>query len=239
MKRNHQFDCATTFTNQELTKRVAHHEAGHAAAIYLCNKQKKLPPVFFQININQPDDSLDNLFETRATSNEHVVSAVEGGRLIHNLPISLIESANYFSHKEQDTYQTAFEADMINLLAGPLAEAKYVSRRDNEPFRRHSLNADSLRFYGGSSDLERVQDYLENFIPDKEKHEEKINELFHKAFAFIDTPKYWRAIERLAAYIMAKRNNAIISCEEAIAVLEQSTASPAYIKSSNVVTIEK
>jgi len=35
----------------ELSRKTATHEAGHAAAIYLGNKQKQLPPVFFQIYI--------------------------------------------------------------------------------------------------------------------------------------------------------------------------------------------
>jgi hypothetical protein len=61
---------------------------------------------------------------------------VEGGCLIHSLPVTLIESANYFSLDEQDSYRTAFEADMINLLAGPPAEAKHVALHDNECFSK-------------------------------------------------------------------------------------------------------
>lgn len=223
MKRNYQFEPNKHLTNQDFIKQIAYHEAGHAAAIYLCNKQKKLPPVHFQIMINKADDTLENPFETRAMLTEHFVAAVEGGRLIHNLPITLIESANYFSADEQDTYQTAFEADMINLLAGPLAEAKYVSIRDNESFGRHLINAQALHFYGGSSDLERVYEYLENFIPCKEKHAEKIDDLFKKAFEFINTASYWRAIENLATYIIQPNRKNTISCEEAILVLDQST----------------
>ncbi|MEQ1528950.1 MAG: hypothetical protein ABL925_06510 [Methylococcales bacterium] len=225
MKRNNQFDRSQAFDNQELIKRIAYHEAGHAAAIYLCNKQKKLPPVHFQITINKRDDSLDNPFETRPMSKEHIVAAVEGGRLIHNLPITLIESANYFSVDEQDTYQTAFEADMINLLVGPIAEAKYVSICDNESFGKHLITPDSLHYYGGASDLERVKEYLESFIPAKERHEDKINELFNKAFAFIDSHKSWRAISNLANHILSNHKN-IVTCEEAIYILEQNQTSP-------------
>jgi len=32
----------------ELSRKTAIHEAGHAAAIYLGNKQKQLPPIFFR-----------------------------------------------------------------------------------------------------------------------------------------------------------------------------------------------
>ena len=195
---------------------------GHAAAIHLYNKQKQLPPVYFQITIKKTDQSLTNPFASRAVKHDHFAAAVKGGCLIHSLPVALIESVNYFSPDEQDAYRTAFEADMINLLVGPLAEAKHIALRDNEDFSKNMINVNSLHNYGGTSDLERVYDYLENFISDNSLHEEKIAELFNKAFQFIDSPIYWQAIERLAGYIL-DNTKITISCEEAIAVLDEST----------------
>lgn len=142
--------------------------------------------------------------------------------MIHSLPVTLIESANYFSLDEQDAYRTAFEADMINLLVGPLAEAKHVALRDNECFSKNRINVNAVHNYGGTSDLEKVYDYLESFIADKSLQEEKIAELFNKAFQFIDSPVYWQAIERLAGYILDNTKNTI-SCEEAFGVLDDST----------------
>jgi 3-deoxy-D-arabino-heptulosonate 7-phosphate (DAHP) synthase class II len=147
---------------------------------------------------------------------------VEGGCLIYSLPVTLIESANYFSLDEQDAYRTAFEADMINLLVGPLAEAKHVALRDNECFSKNLINVNALHNYGGKSDLEKVYDYLDNFIADNSLHDAKIAELFNNAFQFIDSPVHWKAIERLAGYILDNTKNTI-SCEEAIAVLDKST----------------
>jgi hypothetical protein len=144
---------------------------------------------------------------------------VEGGCLIHSLPVALIESANYFSLNQQDSYRTAFEADMINLLVGPLAEAKHVALRDNESFGKNLINVNALHNYGGTSDLEKVYEYLENFIAENSLHEEKLAELFNKAFQFIDSPVYWKAIERLAGYLLDNTKNTI-SCEEVIAVLD-------------------
>ena len=51
MNRNHIFNKALNLTHQEVKRKVAIHESGHAAAIYFGNKQKRLPPVFFQIFI--------------------------------------------------------------------------------------------------------------------------------------------------------------------------------------------
>jgi hypothetical protein len=217
MKRNYQPETPNFINDQDLIKQIAFHEAGHAAAIYLYNKQKKLPPVFFQINVK----ALDRLKYSPLNEADLFAAAVEGGRLIQSLPIGLIESTHYFSAAEQDSYQSAFEADMINLLVGPLAEAKHVALRDNEQFNAQLVNVDALHYYGGNSDLDKVYEYLENFIATKDSQKVKLLELHNKAFQFISSPSHWRAIEHLAGYILQNKEK-IISCEEAITVMDNS-----------------
>jgi len=222
MKRNYPIDAISFVPDQDLINQIIFHEAGHAAAIYLYNKQKQLPSMNFQITITKTDHAQAKSFASRTVTHDHFVAMVEGGCLIQGLPIALIESANYFSLDEQDTYRTAFEADMINLLVGPLAEAKHVALRDNECFNKNWINVNAVHNYGGTSDLEKVYDYLESIIANKSLQEEKIAELFNKAFQFIDSPAHWQAIERLAGYIL-DNTKTTISCEEAIAVLDDST----------------
>ncbi len=223
MKRNYQTDTSYSITDQDLIRQIAFHEAGHAAAIYLYNKQKQLPPVYFQISIKAQDRQINNPLNTCSLAYDHYAAVVEGGRLIHSLPVALIESAHYFSTTEQDAYQTAFEADMINLLVGPLAEAKHVALRDDEQFNAKLVNINALHNYGGTSDLNKVYEYLNIFIATRSRHKDKVAELFDKAFQFISSPTYWKAIERLSDYILKNKEN-IISCEEAIAVLDESKA---------------
>jgi len=223
MKRNYQTDASYSITDQDLIKQIAFHEAGHAAAIYLYNQQKQLPPVYFQISIKALGRQKNSLLDTCSLVYDHYAAVVEGGRLIHSLPVALIESAHYFSATEQDAYQTAFEADMINLLIGPLAEAKHVAFRDDEQFNAQLVNINALHNYGGTSDLNKVYEYLDIFIADRSRHKEKTVELFDKAFQFISSPAHWKAIARLADYILKNKEN-IISCEEAIAVLDESKA---------------
>jgi hypothetical protein len=218
MKRNYQANAYCAINDQDLIRQIAFHEAGHATAIYLYNKQKKLPPVHFQITMalnRSKGDPLKNCTPGQG----HYAAVVEGGRLIHSLPVALIESTHYFSDGEQDAYQTAFEADMINLLIGPLAEAKHVAIRDNEQFNARLVNIDALHNYGGTSDLNKVYEYLDIFVATRSRHREKLTELFEQAFQFINSPIHWQGIERLAGYILNNREN-IISCEEAIAVLD-------------------
>jgi hypothetical protein len=221
MKRNYQTDTSYAIADQDLIRQITFHEAGHAAAIYLYNKQKQLPPVYFQITIKALDRLRDSPLNTCSLAYDHYAAVVEGGRLIHSLPVALLESTCYFSATEHDAYQTAFEADMINLLIGPLAEAKHVALRDGEQFNAQLVNLNALHNYGGTSDLNKVYEYLDIYIPARSRRQEKMTELFNKAFQFINSPNHWKAVERLADYILSNKEN-IISCEEAIAVLDES-----------------
>ncbi|MFI3186451.1 MAG: hypothetical protein QX198_10780 [Methylococcaceae bacterium] len=225
MKRNYQTEISHPINDYDLIRQTAFHEAGHAAGIYLYNKQKQLPPVHFQIAIKALDTLTDSHLNSRSLDYGNLSAAVEGGLLIHSLPVALIESVHYFSAAEQDAYKTAFEADMINLLIGPLAEAKYVALRDNEQFNAQLVNINALHNYGGTSDLNKVFEYLNIFIAARSRHKEKMAELFDKAFQFVNSPSHWQAIERLADYILNHTEN-VISCEEAIAVLYDSIREP-------------
>ena len=218
MKRNYPIDAITPILDKNLIRQVVFHEAGHAAAIHLYNRQKRLPPVYFQISIKQIDNSTTQYFTNSAVTRDHFAAIVEGGHLIHSLPVTLIESVTH----EQDTFRMAYEADMVNLLVGSLAEAKYVALRDDECFNKNLISINALHHYGGTSDLEKVYDYLENFIADPCLQEEKLVELLNQAFEFIESPVYWKAIENLATYIQDNMSDTI-SCEDAIAVLDAST----------------
>jgi len=112
MQRHYQINTSQLLNNQELAKHTAFHEAGHAAAIYLGNKQKQLPPVFFKIQIIKPD-------QTR----KHFSAKVIDGQLIQSLPVTSLDNLSELSNDEQHSCQCAYEADVINLLVGPLAEA--------------------------------------------------------------------------------------------------------------------
>jgi hypothetical protein len=215
MKRNYPIDAITSVLDKSLIRQVVFHEAGHAAAIHLYNKQKQLPPVYFQISIKQIDGSSPQYLVNSDVTRDHFAAIVDGGCLIHSLPVTLIESVI----SGQDTFRMAYEADMVNLLVGPLAEAKYVALRDDECFNKNLISVNALHHYGGTSDLEKVFDYLENFIADTHLQEEKLAELLSQAFEFVESPVYWKAIEHLAAYILDNISDTI-SCEEAMNVLD-------------------
>lgn len=206
MHRYYQSDYSCPQNHRDIKHQTAFHEAGHAASIYLGNRQKQLPPVFFKIQIQHTDHS-DNQFFAK----------VIDGRLIQNLPIVGLDSTFQLTEKEQLSYQCAYEADIINLLVGSLAEARYVSERDNEDFNFYLLNTHALNYYGGSSDINEAYSYLEYLMPSKIQQEEKMQELFIQAFQFIEENENWNCILKLAQYILKSENNSV-SCEEAIEV---------------------
>ncbi|MDD1633203.1 MAG: hypothetical protein LUP91_13480 [Methylococcaceae bacterium] len=221
MKRRHTSNDFYPINHAELSRKTAIHEAGHAAAIYLGNKQKQLPPVFFQIFIKELNSdflSTGCLCKSYDTCN-NCITKIEGGRLIHTLPSSVDEAISNFSATQKLAYQRAFEADIINLLVGPLAEANYIAMRDDEPINPRLVNLNALHHYGGSSDLETISEYLDCLVSDRSQREKKLSELFLAAFNFINDRSNWYAILALADYLLADCKN-IIECEEIIAVLD-------------------
>ncbi|MCX7086906.1 MAG: hypothetical protein NTV00_02510 [Methylococcales bacterium] len=198
-------------------RRVAYHEAGHAAAIHFNNRLKQLPPVFFKI-----------LLEDIANcASSECVASIKGGRLIQGLPFVFNDGMTEIStcrdsvmFRFTEGYHPAFEADIVNLLVGPLAEAKCVALMDDELFHPQLLLAHALKNYGGEDDLAVVNDYLHSYSADKQVRDESLTYFLNQAFYFVNDYKNWKAITRLADYILASDDNEI-SCEEAVFILDR------------------
>jgi len=225
MKRNKLIDICKHNRLQQHKECIAFHEAGHAAGIYLNNKARNLPPVFFQIVFKEFGGDPDYDVIIYQASHDDSIAIVEGGRLIQSLPYSidglahkLIDNNEAMAPLVRD-YLIAFEADIINLLIGPLAEARHVYNKDDELFNPKLVNLKALKNYGGCSDLELVREYLESFSTSKHQQDEKLDALFAEASDFVSDYSNWKAINKLANYIL-KSNKNIISCEEVISVLE-------------------
>jgi len=218
---------------------VVFHEAGHAVAIYLNNQAKKLPPVFFEILLTDLNDTSEEDLTSYQSSHEDCMARAEGGRLIKSLPFA-IEGLVHVSNNPTagnnvnsvgkwdetvtplqliDDYMTAFNADVINLLVGPLSEAKYIIDADDELFSLKLINLDALKNYGGSSDLVLMNEYLQSFSSSQQQRDDKSAELFALAFNFITDKSNWAAITRLANYILDSHKN-IISYEEIALLLD-------------------
>jgi len=207
---------------KELMRKTAVHEAGHAVAIYLGNKQRQLPPVFFRIVIKRLDKRLRSQCDLTDLANGQF-ARIEGGRLIHTLPFSFDEQIKTFSPAQKQAYQCAFEADIVNLLVGPLAEANYIALRDNELFSPNLLNLQALKNYGGYFDLEVVNDYLACFFNNEKQREKKVYQLYLDAFQFVNPRSNWFTITALANYILAEHKD-VIDCDEAIDIMDASVA---------------
>jgi hypothetical protein len=225
MKRNKKIDVYWQNGLPEHKQRIAFHEAGHAAAIYLNNKARNLPPVYFQITFKELSGATDYDVQIYQASHDDSIARVEGGRLIQSLPYlidglahKLMDQSEAMAPQVRD-YLVAFEADIINLLIGPLAEAKHVYNRDDELFNHQLVNLQSLENYGGRSDLALAREYLESFSASKQQQDEKLDELFAVAFDFLSDYSNWKAITQLADYIL-ESNKHIISCEEVVSVFD-------------------
>ncbi len=211
----------------EHKQRVAFHEAGHAAGIHLNNKARQLPAVFFKIIFKEMSSVTDHDVMAYETTHDDCIARVEGGRLIELLPPSIDSLVNKVTEHHSGMselikdYMVAFESDIVNLLIGPLAEAKHVADTDDEFFNHQIVNLKALKNYGGSSDLALAHEYLQSLSGDQEQKDAKLNELFTAAFDFVNKDENWLAISELANYILDGRKN-IICCEDVIAVLDES-----------------
>ncbi|MGZ4991479.1 MAG: hypothetical protein ACXV8S_11995, partial [Methylobacter sp.] len=195
--------------------------------IYLNNKARQLPSVFFNIIFK----SMSDMTDMDVTTYDDYIARVEGGRLIELFPPSpsierlmqgLTEHNDVIIQLAKD-YMVAFEADIINMLIGPLAEAKHIAEIDNEPFNHKLVNLEALRNYGGHSDLIVVNEYLHSFSADTQQKDEQLAKLFSDAFDFVNNDANWAAITKLANYIL-DGTKSIIGCEEIVLILDQSLA---------------
>jgi hypothetical protein len=229
MKRNKIIETLSQDKLIEHKKRIAFHEAGHAAGIHLNNKARRLPPVFFKIIFKELNNVTAADVMAYQTSHDDCIARVEGGRLIELLPPSVDSLVRELTEYKEVMmklvmdYMVAFEADIINLLIGPLAEAKYVADADDEMFNHQIVNLKALKNYGGSSDLALANEYLQSYSTDKQQRDEKLDELFTVAFNFVNNDANWAAIVQLADYIFRSKKN-IICCEEIVSMLDQSIA---------------
>lgn len=222
------FDILATNTEHEISigkisKKMAYHQAGYAAAIHIGNQHKKLPAVHFQVAIKpqsqnrQPASRMSGIIE--GIFSKCAVN-VEGGRLIQHLPLRFKEAVQNLSWYQQAEYCCALESDVANLLAGPLAEAKYIALRDGEVFKANLLNINALHFYNGSSEIELANKYLEYYLPNEAEREQKLAQLLKLAFNFVTDHDNWRKITALAKFIQGQTKAGIIPCEELISLLD-------------------
>lgn len=222
MKRRHDPTDFNPESYSELKIRTAIHEAGHAAAIYFGNQQKQLPPVFFSIYIDRVEANSSTAVPLCKKPGAFY-SKIKGGRLIHTLPVSFNEAIRFLSPQQVSDYKMAFEADIFNLLVGPLAEAYYVAQRDNERITPRLVSLPAMSNYGGSSDLEYIYQYLECLTHDEIQRQEKITELFLAAFRFIMHSTHWMAITALANCILTTDKN-LMDNLEIVAVFDKYTS---------------
>ncbi|ESS72111.1 hypothetical protein MGMO_70c00060 [Methyloglobulus morosus KoM1] len=200
-------------------RRNAYHQAGLAVAVYLGNQQKNLPALHFQVAVRLPELKVGMGGRLTRTPGRYA-ARLEGGRLIPYLPYSYESATRLLSPLEKRQCQCAFEADVVNLLVGSLAEAKYVALRDGEVFNANLVYLGALKFYGGDQELKIIDGYMACLLPDNQAEQrKKLAELFLAAYSFINDRQNWQAIKALAEAIYNDPKE-VFTCEEVIALVE-------------------
>lgn len=165
----------------------------------------------------------ENLSPKRTAALTYQYNAqLEAGRLIQDLPLSIDDIVRNLSAHGQAAFRLALEADVINLLAGPLAEAKYVALCEDKVFNANLVYLNTLNFYGGSEAMALMAQYLDFLASSLEAQNKKQADLFLAAFDFINQASHWRTITDLASYI-CNQSHAVIPCGELISYLDSLT----------------
>lgn len=214
-----------------IDKRTAYHQAGHAVAICLGNREKQLPDVHFQIVVKPQSHNGQPLRRSLRIQAQYTAT-LEGGRLVQSLPCSFAEVTQTLSWPDQEHCRRAFEADVVNLLTGPLAEAKYVAVRDGKPFNATLVYLGALQFYGGKATVDTITEYLGCLVPDQAGRKQKLAGLFLSAYSFITQPANWAAITALAENILGiptGGTHSSIDFDEVAAFLEERLTAPARL----------
>lgn len=212
-----------TIENTAQGERIKHkqcnafHEAGYAAAIYLNNKAGKLPPVIFQItlqNLNGGSDESGTADVTRCDNGAVTMDAKWRVELLSPA------SEDYALCADNNNAMAAFEAGVINRLIGALAEAKHVADRDDELFNQKLITLDALKYYGGSHAIQLTAEYVRRFSDCKQQQDQKLHALLIAAFDFVTDRTNWAAITRLAT-CMLNGNNDVIGGEQVAALITE------------------
>lgn len=228
MKRNKICPLISQEKLKEHKQRAAFHAAGYAAAIHLNTKAKHLPPALFNIFFKEMGCITAADGVTYKTPPDDYIAQVQGGRSVELLPDSVDRLARELTEHNDamirlvEDYRIVFESDIVNLLTGPLAEAKYIADIDDELFNHRLINLNALKNYGGDSGLALINEYLQSFFADHQKNE-KLDGLFTEAFDFINNDANWAAITKLANHILGGQGN-VISFEAIGLILDQSIA---------------
>jgi len=222
MKRNYYINDLNFNTFQELAIQIAYHEAGHATAIYLYNKQQQLPSIFFQIHLKNYED-IKQLTAQDINYQGAYVAEIEGGCLIENLALNLSVSRNEIHLDEKEEYHRALNADVINLLAGSIAEQNYLILRDNEIINEALLNIRNLGRYGNYSDMQKINNYLRFLSDCPVEQQQKLTLLLKESFFFITHPQTWKAVTAVAHYILNSQKQQI-HCEDVFKVIDDCIA---------------
>ncbi|MDQ7089850.1 MAG: hypothetical protein Q9M50_04300 [Methylococcales bacterium] len=220
MKRNYYINDLNPQNFKKLATQVAFHEAGHAVAIYLYNKQQQLPSIFFQIHLNSYDDV--TLLTTDDSQTAYVAASIEGGCLIENLALNLSVGSSEIYPEEKEEYHRALNADVINLLAGSIAEQHYLILRDNEVIDVDLISIKNLGRYGNYSDMQKINNYLRFFSDDPREQQEKLTELLKKSFLFITDRQTWKSVTAVAYYLLNSQEKDV-HCEDIFNVIDRVT----------------
>ena len=184
---------------------VAYHEAGHAVATWAMHRELGWQGhPFKRVLIRTPREILNGPFVDDQGTKWNARGLLEGGHKYfptHHYFVKGITKEIY------DQLRIYMEANVVQILAGPLAEARC---------RRKSPNA--MLHGGGLFDAEYARFNIEDFTSNSTETEVLTRELVRRAIDLLSRPSVWRAIVVLAETLIEKHR---VEVKEATSIIER------------------
>ena len=197
-------------------KQYAFHNAGHLVAIYVNDGNERLNRSYFHIKLDDFNSNETDSVHQVIRNGHRNMAYSNAGCSMQSIAAAVEDASPSYADACREN-KSLLEAEIISLLAGPLAEARYIHDEDNEPMTHYLVDLEALKSYGGYDDLILVQENLNALSQDPSERERKLAELFKTAFDFIVNELNWKVVSQLAESLYRKKS---MSYGEVVAMFE-------------------
>jgi hypothetical protein len=199
---------------KEIPKYLAIHEAGHAVASHLMQKRLGRDwPQFERIVLRTREEIKAGPFiDLRGREHDHIQGIVEGGdRYIAIGRNGVIANCNVTPPELLAQLRKNMEADVIQLMSGPAAEARYRRWPGAGPDFYFAVFLREVTF----TDFEEAHRKIQDFCSTDDETGELFNALLEQSIRLV--ARNWPAITTLASELLQVRS---MEADEAVRIIE-------------------
>ena len=185
---------------------VAIHEAGHATVSWISQKRLGFDwAPFDRIIVRTPREILSGPYIDRREREVNCMGIVERSDRFNAHGMGPADNPS-LPDGVASLWRANMEADVIDTLAGPIAEAKFLH-----------VSVVATFLVGGEHDYQMAKRKAGEFVEDEEALRTLMNRLHREAARLVRRPSVWTAINALADLVLQKRT---VEADDAVTVVK-------------------